>query len=81
MMKVKDLINLLKKHDSEAEVHISNDRGYYKYLGCPSCVDKEEWLASNSHEGSDEESDDYVYPEPPLCDGSCKIGPVVIEVD
>jgi hypothetical protein len=86
-MTVKDLIESLSQHDPEAEVHVANDRGYYQYLGCASCVDDEafhdEWCKSLK-KLSDEEHDAALegeWPESPICDGSCKVGPVVIWVD
>lgn len=88
-MIVRDLIELLSQHDPEAEVHVANDRGYYEYLGCPSCVDEEvfrdAWYKSLEAQNlSDEDYDNAVdegCPESPVCDGSCKKQPVVIWVD
>ena len=71
-MQVKDLIEELQKHNPEAEVHVSNDRGYYEYTMNVSC--------SNAEATFNEDTDEWT--DPPECDGSCQSGgPVVLEVD
>ena len=81
-MLVKDLIEILKQHNPEAEVHVVNDRGYYDCLFGAACLDTEAWQHEAMKGMTDEEIDEKGWPEPPDCDGSCHRGsPVVIPVD
>lgn len=71
-MTIKDLIEALQEHNPEAEVHVSNDRGYYESICSVSCYDFKDVF--------DEETEEYV--EGPQCDDSCrKNDPVILFVD
>jgi hypothetical protein len=80
-MKIKELIELLQKHDHEAEVHFWGHMGYYTTVSGCSCVDDlahyEAWLAEFG--GATTICDP---PCPPECDGSCsRKQAVVLSVD
>lgn len=76
-MNIKSLIEELKKHNLDSEVHICNDRGYYQYITNVVCHDQQaRWV-----EEEDDEEEGGFWEEPPSCDGSCKKGPVVLTVD